>query len=72
VDYVFFLDNESFAITNYHLSVATHELAFRTARFKQIRWHDPKLLTDIVNDTERQYWSDFREHSPIVFIERVK
>jgi ubiquinone/menaquinone biosynthesis C-methylase UbiE len=72
VDYVFFLDDQSFAITNYHLSVATHELAFKAAGFKRITWHDPELSADIIDGTERQYWSDFLEHPPIVFIECVK
>jgi len=72
VDYVFFLDDESFAITNYHLSVETHERAFKGAGFSQVTWHDPELSADIIGDTERQYWSDFLEHPPIVFIECVK
>jgi len=72
VDYVFFLDDESFAITNYHLSVETHELAFQTAGFRQVTWHDPELSTTVQDDTERHYWSDFLEHPPVVFIECVK
>jgi toxoflavin synthase len=72
VDYVFFLDDESFAITNYHLSVETHERAFKVAGFSQVTWHDPELSADIIGDTERRYWSDFLEHPPIVFIECVK
>ena len=72
VDYVFFLDDESFAITNYHLSVDTYELALTTAGFRQITWHNPELSTDIVGDRECQYWSDFLEHPPVVFLECVK
>src|SRR5215510_2802097 len=72
VDYVFFLNDESFAITNYHLSIETHERAFKTSRFKQVTWYDPELSPDITGDAERQYWSDFIEHPPIIFIECVK
>ena len=72
VDYVFFLEGESFAITNYHLSVATHEMALRTAGFQQVTWHDPELSAEIVKDSERQYWSEFLDHPPVVFLECVK
>src|SRR5262249_27163256 len=43
VDCVFFLNDESFAITNYHLSIETHERAFKTSGFKQVTWYDPEL-----------------------------
>lgn len=72
VDYVFFLGDESFAITNYHLSIETHEAAFRAAGFRQVTWHNPELSAAIMEDTERAYWSDFLDHPPIVFIECVK
>jgi ubiquinone/menaquinone biosynthesis C-methylase UbiE len=72
VDCIFFLGDNSFAITNYQLSVETHELAFKTAGFQHVTWHDPEPSADILNDTERNYWSDFLEHPPIVFIECVK
>jgi hypothetical protein len=66
------LNDESFAITNYHLSIETHERAFKASGFKQVTWHDPELSPDITGDAERQYWSDFIEHPPIIFIECVK
>ncbi|MBI3801114.1 MAG: class I SAM-dependent methyltransferase [Deltaproteobacteria bacterium] len=72
VDYIFFLGDESLEITNYHLSVETHESAFKAAGFQHITWHKPELSADIVDDTERHYWSDFLEHPPVVFIECVK
>ena len=72
VDYVFFLDEQSFSITNYHLSVETHESAFKAAGFQHITWHNPELSAEIVDDTERKYWSDFLEHPSVVFIECVK
>ena len=72
VDYVFFLGDDSFEITNYHLSIEAHELALKTAGFRQVAWRDPELAADIVDDAERQYWSDFLEHPPVVFIECTK
>jgi ubiquinone/menaquinone biosynthesis C-methylase UbiE len=72
VDYIFFLDDESFAITNYHLTVATHEMALQTAGFRQVRWHEPELSPEIVGVTERQYWAEFLAHPPVVCIDCVK
>ena len=72
VDYIFFLENGSLTITNYHLSVETHELALKTTGFQHITWHAPELSPHITDNTERHYWSDFLAHSPIVFIECVK
>jgi ubiquinone/menaquinone biosynthesis C-methylase UbiE len=72
VDYVFYLDEGSFAITNYHLSVQTHEAALKSAGFRQVRWHEPELSADIADPTERQYWAEFLAHPPVVFIDCVK
>jgi toxoflavin synthase len=69
VDYIFFLEQESFAITNYHLSVATHEAALHTTGFQQVTWREPELSPEIVETTERQYWAEFLAHPPIVFLE---
>jgi toxoflavin synthase len=72
VDYVFFLGEESFAITNYHLSVATHEQALKAAGFRQVTWHDPELSPEVEGNAERQYWSAFLAHPPVVFLDCVK
>lgn len=72
VDYVFFLGNEALTITNYHLSVETHEVALKSAGCQQVTWHDPKLSADILDDAARDSWADFLERPPIVFIECVK
>ncbi|MSQ46899.1 MAG: hypothetical protein EXR78_00700 [Deltaproteobacteria bacterium] len=63
---------ESFAITNYHLSVATHERALQTAGFQRVTWHDPELSPEIVEGAERHYWSAFLDHPPVVFLDCVK
>jgi toxoflavin synthase len=71
VDYIFFLEQESFAITNYHFSVATHETVLQTAGFQQVTWREPELSPEIVEPTERQYWAEFLAHPPVVFLECV-
>ena len=69
VDYIFFLENESFTITNYHLSVETHEAALHAAGFRQVTWHNPELSPEIVGTAERQYWAAFLSRPPIIFLE---
>lgn len=72
VDYAFFLGDDSLTITNYQLSVEAHERALHTAGFRQVTWHEPELSPDVREDTDRQYWSAFLEHPPIVCIAAVK
>jgi ubiquinone/menaquinone biosynthesis C-methylase UbiE len=69
VIYRIFLDGGSIDITNYHLSIATHEWAFRTAGFKNIAWHNPRLSPAGEQESGRDYWQAFLEHPPVVFIE---
>jgi len=72
VDYIIFLDDGSFTITNYHLSVKTHEAAFMDAGFRQVRWHAPELSTQIAQTAERDEWSEFLDRPPVIFIECMK
>src|SRR5262249_26788618 len=72
VDYVFFLSDESFAITNYPLSTKPQERAFNPAELKQIPWYDPELSPNKIGDADRHYWSFFIAPPPIIFIECVK
>ncbi len=72
VDYIFFLGDDSFVITNYHLSIETHESAFQAAGFRRVTWHNPKLSPEIFNDADHHYWSGFLEQPPIIFVECEK
>src|SRR5262249_43916181 len=65
VDYLFFLDDGAFTVTNYHLSVATHEAALHTAGFQQVTWREPELSPEITEATDRQFWAEFLAHPPI-------
>jgi ubiquinone/menaquinone biosynthesis C-methylase UbiE len=68
----FFLDEGAFEITNYHLSVATHEEAFRMTGFRAVSWHQPRLSPEGEKEYGREFWMSFLEHPPIVFIECTK
>jgi SAM-dependent methyltransferase len=56
-------------ITNYLLSPATHEWAFRTAGFREVVWHRPRLSPAGEKEYEPGYWDMFLEHPPVTFIE---
>jgi ubiquinone/menaquinone biosynthesis C-methylase UbiE len=72
VVWTFFLEEGPFAITNYHLSIATHESAFEAAGFRSVRWHQPRLSPAGAAEFGREYWTAFLEHPPIIFIECTK
>lgn len=67
--YRFFLDNGAFEITNYQLSVATHEWAFKTAGLRDIRWHEARLSPAGEKESGKDYWQDMIVQSPIICIE---
>jgi SAM-dependent methyltransferase len=69
----FFLDDgSSFEVTNYILSVATMEEAFRAAGLREVRWHAPEVSPEGVREFGREHWSAFLACPPAAFIECVK
>jgi toxoflavin synthase len=72
VIWTFFLENRTFAIENYHLSISTHEWALRASGLGQIRWHAPRLSPLGEKESGREFWSEFLEHPPIIFLECTK
>jgi hypothetical protein len=70
VNWQFFLnDGTDFTITNYILSIATHESVLRSVGFRDIRWHDPRLSPAGAAEYAADYWRDFLDHPPIIFLE---
>jgi ubiquinone/menaquinone biosynthesis C-methylase UbiE len=69
VTYTFMLDQGSLTITNYHLSVATHERALREAGFHDIRWHPPQVSPEGNKVYGKAYWAAFLDHPPVIFLE---
>jgi ubiquinone/menaquinone biosynthesis C-methylase UbiE len=68
----FFLDDGEFEITNYHLSIATHEEVFRAAGLRGVRWHQPRVSPAGVAEYGREFWEAFLESPPAIFLECVK
>ncbi len=68
----FFLENGPFEIEDYFIDVPTHEQVFRSAGFREIRWHAPQLSLEGETIFGREFWATFLEHPPISFVECLK
>ena len=68
----FSVDGQEFSLIDYYLSRATYEWAFRTAGFKEIRWHKPIVSPEGVQEFGEEFWQDFLDCAPIVGIECLK
>jgi len=67
--WTFFLETGPLCITNYQLSIDTHEAVFAEAGFRQVRWHEPRLMLEGAAAYGEAYWADFMQHPPVTFIE---
>ncbi|MDJ0736670.1 MAG: class I SAM-dependent methyltransferase [Nostocaceae cyanobacterium] len=68
----FSVNGSNFQLYDYYLSKATYEWAFRTAGFKEIRWHKPIVSPEGVREFGEEFWQDFLEYAPMVGIECLK
>jgi len=69
ITWTFFLDGGSFSIENYYLDAAAHEAAFRSAGFREVRWHRPRLSPQGELASDRDGWASFLGSPPVIFIE---
>ncbi|UZR30852.1 class I SAM-dependent methyltransferase [Methylococcus mesophilus] len=72
VTWTFFLEDGPLEIENYYLDVPAHEAAFRAAGFREIRWHAPRLSPEGKAEFGEDFWADFLDHPPVIFIECLK
>ena len=68
----FSVEGQKFSLINYYLSQAIYEWAFRTAGFQEIRWHQPIVSPEGVQEFGNEFWQDFLDCAPIVGIECLK
>lgn len=68
----FYLEDSSFEIENYYLDAAIHEEEFRSAGFREVRWHPAQLSPEGAAAAAAGYWTDFLDYSPIALIECVR
>lgn len=69
VTWTILMDDGSFEILNYHLSIETHDRVFRAAGFRQVRWHRPRLAPAGEAEYGAEFWADFLNRPPVVFLE---
>jgi ubiquinone/menaquinone biosynthesis C-methylase UbiE len=72
IKWTFYLEERSFEIENYYLDVSIHEQALRSAGFREIRWHGPRLSRDGEVLHGRDFWKSFLDHPPVALIECVQ
>ena len=72
VTYTVFLEGGSFDITNYWLSTAAHEEAFRAAGFRTVRWHRPRVSPEGQAALGPAYWEELLAHPPVTFLECLR
>jgi 2-polyprenyl-3-methyl-5-hydroxy-6-metoxy-1,4-benzoquinol methylase len=68
----FFLPGGTLEVTNYCLSVATMEEAFRVAGLGGARWHAPEVSPEGQAEFGREHWAAFLRQPPVVFITCVR
>ena len=70
VDWRFFNDDGSFCtVTNYHLSIQTHEQALSLAGMGNITWHDPLIQPEGLEALGPDYWKLLKKHKPVIGLE---
>jgi hypothetical protein len=67
--YRIFLGDQELEITNYYLSVATHEWAFQMAGLHELRWLGLRVAPEGERRWGRDYWADFLQCAPVIFLE---
>lgn len=72
IKWTFFLEDSSFEIENYYLDVAIHEESLRSAGFREIHWHRPRVSPQGEAEYGDDFWTTFLSQSPATFIECVK
>ena len=65
-------DGTSFEITNYYLSIPTHERAFGEAGLRDLRWHPPRVAPKGLAEYGADFWDDFLEFNPVICLECEK
>lgn len=65
------LEDRSFEFDNYYLSSAAYEWALDAAGLRQIRWQLPQLSPQGEKENGKEYWKDFLETPPVMFLECV-
>lgn len=69
VEYLFFMDEHSFSIINYHWSKETYEWAFLKSKFRKITWQPPTISQKGIEEYGVEFWKDFLHQPNFVCVE---
>jgi len=69
--YTIFQDEGSFDITNYWLSIATHEECLGAVGLRNVCWHSPRVSPEGCATFGEEFWDQFLTHPPITFLECI-
>lgn len=67
--WIFHLDDGPVEIENYWLPASVYEEALRSAGFREVRWHRPRLSPLGDAACEPGYWRDLLDFPPVIAIE---
>jgi hypothetical protein len=67
-----FVEDRSFSFDDYYLSTQTYEWALGSAGFRDILWHLPRLSPQGEAQFGKEYWVEFLDHPPPIFLECIK
>jgi ubiquinone/menaquinone biosynthesis C-methylase UbiE len=72
VTLTFFVDGQTFQFQNFYMSRPTVDAALERAGFRTVRRHPPQVAPAGLAEFGRDYWQEFLDHPPVIFIEAVK
>lgn len=67
-----FVEDRSFSFDDYYLSTRTYEWALGSAGFREILWHPPRLSPQGEAQFGKEYWVEFLDQPPLIFLECIK
>lgn len=63
------VDGNKFSVQDYYLSKKTYEWALGSVGFQEIRWHNPIVSPEGIQEFGQEYWQDFIDYPPMIGIE---
>ncbi|MBX9255813.1 class I SAM-dependent methyltransferase [Desmonostoc muscorum CCALA 125] len=72
ITYTISANEQKFSFDNYYLSTETHEWAFQSVGFQEVRWQKPIVSPQGLEEFGEEFWQDFIDCVPIIGIECVK
>lgn len=72
IRWTFHLESGSFDVENYYLDTAAHDDALRSAGFRDVAWHGPRLSPEGEAEFGAAFWSELLGRCPVAFMDCVR